>query len=168
MLVLCVIGAILALIGAIYVFLWFVEDAQLTGLVPATLGLWTMRHLASFLLYVVLWEVLFIGIPVIIAVVIIIFLWWKKLPDEEREEYERKHLFGTRSRRTDGGGGISFVVFIAFIIKVFIDGKWNDAFATWTFDYLVYTCLWAFIWILIIFGIPIGLGAIWWMCREER
>ena len=167
MLFLCVIGAILAFIGAILVFLWFVGDAQLTGLVPATLGLWTMGHLVAFLLRLILWEFLFIGIPVILAVVIIIFLWWKRLPDEEREEYRRGNLFGTRSRRESGGEGISLLISIAFIIKVYIDGNWNVAFATWEFDYLVYTCLWALIWILIIFGIPIGLGAMWWICRED-
>jgi len=169
MLVLFVIGAILASIGAILVYLWFVGDAQLTGLVPATLGLWTMGHLVTFLLHLILWEVLFIGVPVILAIVIIIFLWWKKLPDEERKEYGRRHLFfGTRSRRTNGGEGISLLVFIAFIIKVFIDGNWNVAFATWTFDYLVYSCLLVLIWVLIIFGIPIGLGGIWWIRREMK
>ena len=169
MLVLFVIGAILASIGAILVYLWFVGDAQLTGLVPATLGLWTMGHLVTFLLHLILWEVLFIGVPVILAIVIIIFLWWKKLPDEERKEYRRGHLFsGTRSRRTNGGEGISLLVFIAFIIKVFIDGNWNVAFATWTFDYLVYSCLLVLIWVLIIFGIPIGLGGIWWIRREMK
>jgi len=45
MLVLFLVGAILASIGAILVYLWFVGDAQLTGLVPATLGLWTMGHI---------------------------------------------------------------------------------------------------------------------------
>ncbi|MDH5495115.1 MAG: hypothetical protein OEY24_05380, partial [Candidatus Bathyarchaeota archaeon] len=69
MLVLFVVGAILASIGAILVYLWFVGDAQSTGLVPTTLRLWTMGHLVTFLLRLILWEVLFIGIPVIIAAV---------------------------------------------------------------------------------------------------
>ncbi|MBU7046599.1 MAG: hypothetical protein HXS54_09205 [Theionarchaea archaeon] len=167
MLVLFVVGAVLAVIGAILVFLWFVGDAQFTNLIPATLGLWTMKHLVTFLLHLIFREVLFIGVPVILAIVIIIFLWWKKLPEEEREEYKRGHLFsGPRSRSTSGGNGISLLISIAFIIKVYLDGNWNNAIATWEFDYLVHTCLWALIWVLIIFGIPIGLGAIWWMYRK--
>jgi hypothetical protein len=168
MFVLFVVAAILMIAGAILVFLWFVGDAQVTSLVPATVGLWTLGYLVTFLLYLIFWEVLFIGIPVIITVAAIYFLWWKKIPDEERKEYRRRHLFGKSSRRTDGGGAISLLVNIVFIIKVYLDGNWNVAFATWTFDYLVYSYLWALLWILIIFGIPILLGGTWWIRREMK
>ena len=168
MFVLFVVAAILVIAGAILVFLWFVGDAQVTSLVPATVGLWTLGYLVTFLLYLIFWEVLFIGIPVIITVAAIYFLWWKKISDEERKEYRRRHLFGKRSRRTDGGGAISFLVNIVFIIKVYLDGNWNVPFATWTFDYLVYSYLWALLWILIIFGIPILLGGTWWIRREMK
>ena len=168
MFVLFIVGAILASIGAILVYLWFVGDAQITGLVPTTLNLWAMGHFVTFLLYLILWEVLLIGVPVILAIAAIIFLWWKKLPDEEKREYKRGHLFGKRSRRNEGGQGISFLIFIAFIIKIYLDGNWNVPFATWTFDYLVYSCLWAFIGVLIIIGIPIAIGATWWIHYEMK
>jgi len=165
MVVLFVVGAILVSIGAILVFLWFVGDAQSTGLVPTSLGLWTMGHSVTFLLHLIFWEVLLIGIPVIIAAVAG-WLWWKKLPDEEKKEY---HFFGTRSRATsEGGGAMSLLFWIAFFIKVFTDGNWNVAFATWTFDYLVHACITALIWILIILGIPIALGIIWWINHEMK
>ena len=168
MFVLFVVAALLVIAGAILVFLWFVGDAQVTSLVPATVGLWTLGYLVTFLLHLIFWEVLFIGIPVIITVAALYFLWWKKIPDEERKEYRRRHLFGKRSRRTDGGGAISLLVNIVFIIKVYLDGNWNVPFATWTFDYLVYSYLWALLWILIIFGIPILLGGTWWIRREMK
>ena len=168
MFVLSIVIAILLFIGAILVFLWFVGDAQLTGLVPTTLDLWTMGYLITFILYLILWEILFIGIPVIIIIAGFIFLWWKKLPDDEKKEYKRKHLFGKRSHRTEGGEGISFLIFIAFIIKIYLDGNWNVPFANWTFDYLVYSCITALIWTLIIFGIPILLGATWWIRHEIK
>jgi hypothetical protein len=165
MLVLFVVGAILASVGATLVFLWFLGDAQSTGLVPTTLGLWTMGYMVTFLLHVIFWEVLLIGVPVILAAVAG-WLWWRKLPDEEKKEY---HFFGTRSRATGGGGGaIELLIFIAFCIKVFTDGNWNVAFTTWTFDYLVYSYLSALIWVLIIFGIPIVLGIIWWIRHEMK
>jgi drug/metabolite transporter superfamily protein YnfA len=168
MLVLFVVATILAIAGTILVFLWFVGDAQVTSLVPATVGLWTIGYLVTFLLHLIFWEVLFIGIPVLITGAALYFLWWKKIPDEERKEYRRRHLFGKRSRRTDGGGAISLLVNIVFIIKVYLDGNWNVPFATWTFDYLVYSYLWALLWILIIFGIPILLGGTWWIRREMK
>jgi hypothetical protein len=168
MLVLFVLIAVVAFISAIFVFLWFVGEAQLTGLVPDILGLWAMGHFITFLLHLIFWELLFIGIPVIIAIVAIYLLWWKKLPDKERKEYRDEHLFGKRSRRTDCGGGISFLVFIVFCIKVYLDGNWGVAIATWKFDYLVYSWLWALIWIAIIFGIPILIGATWWIHHEMK
>jgi len=42
MFALFVVAAILAAAGAIYVFLWFVGDAQSTGMIPSTLGQWTI------------------------------------------------------------------------------------------------------------------------------
>lgn len=168
MVVLFIVGAILASIGATLVCLWVVGEVQLAGLVPATLDLWSMGHLVTFLLRLVFWEVLLIGVPVILAAVAIIFLWWKKLPDRERKEYRRGHLFGTRSRTTNGRDVISPLVFIVFCIKVFLDGNWNVAFGTWTFDYVVYSFLWALIWVLIIFGIPMVLGGTWWIRHEMK
>ena len=166
--VLFIVVAALAIIGAIYVFLWFVGDAQSTGLVPASLGSWSMGYLVTFLLHLLFWEVIFVGIPVLIAMVLIYSLGWKKIPDEERKEYKRGHLFGKRNKRSEGGEGISFLIFIVFCIKVYLDGNWGVAIATWKFDYLVYSCLWAFIWVLIIFGIPIAIGATLWIRHEMK
>jgi len=163
-----IVGAVLAFIAAIYVFLWFVGEAQLTGLAPPILSGWAMGHFIPFLLHLVFWVFLFVGIPVIIAAAATYFLWWKKLPSEERKEYRDRHLFGKRSHKTDGGEGISFLVSIVFCIKIYLDGNWGVPFATWKFDYLVYSCLWAFIWVLIIFGIPIAIGGIWWLHREMK
>ena len=74
-----VVAAALALAGAVYVFLWFVKNAQSTGLVPSTLGLWTMANLVTFILNAIFWEHLFIGIPVVVGVGAS-WLWWRRLP----------------------------------------------------------------------------------------
>lgn len=159
-----VVGAILVLVGIILVFLWFIGNAQSTGLVPSTLGLWTLGNLVTFLLNLIFWEFILIGIPVILAGVAV-WLWWRQLPPEEKREYR---FFGNRSRSTSGGNAISLLVFIAFCIKVYLDGNWNVAFASWTFDYLVYSMLTALMWVLIIFGIPLVLGVIWWISKGMR
>ena len=164
MVALFVVAVVLAFIGAIFVYLWFVGEAQSIGLVPTTLGLWTMGHLVTFILHLIFWELLFIGIPAIIGAVVG-WLWWRKLPREEKKEY---HFFGKGSRTSRGGGGISALFFIAFCIKVFIDGNWNVAIATWTLDYVVGSMISILIWSLIIFGIPIAIGAIWWIRHEMK
>jgi hypothetical protein len=164
MVALFVVAVILLSVWAVYFFLWFVGDAQSSGLVPSTLGLWTMGNLVSFILHVIFWELILVGIPVAIAAGAG-WSWWRKLPSEEKQEY---HFFGKRSRTTSGGGGVSLLFFIAFCIKVFIDGNWDIPFATWEFDYVVYSMLWILIWGLIIFGIPMAIAAIWWINREIR
>lgn len=168
MFVLFIVAAVVAIIGAIYVFLWFVGDAQSTGLVPTALGSWAMGHVISFLLNLIFWEIIIIGIPVIIVIAVIYSLWWKKLPDAERKEYKKKHLFGKKSRTRDGGGIFSFIVFIAFVIKIYLDGNWDYPFANWEFNYLVYSYLTALVWIFIIIGIPMLLGLIWWITSGRK
>ena len=159
-----VVAGILAFIGGIYVYLWFVGEAQATGMVPSTLGLWTMGNMLTFVLHLIFWELLFIGVPAVLGAVAG-WLWWRKLPDDEKKEY---HFFDKHSRTTRGGGGISVLLMIAFAIKVFIDGNWDVAVATWTLDYVVDSMISILIWTVIIFAIPVSIGIIWWLSREIK
>jgi hypothetical protein len=164
MLAFWILAAIIAAVGAILVFLWFVADAQSANLVPMTLAQWTMAHLITFILHLIFWELLIIGIPVAIAA-IAGWLWWKRIPDEEREEYE---FFGKRSRTTSGGGGISFLFFVAFCIKVYLDGNWNTPISSpsWTLNYVVNSMITILVWGAIIFGIPAIIISLIWLGRE--
>ena len=167
MLALFIAIAIVAFAGAIYVFLWFVGGAS-PDLAPPLLSEWAMGNFMPFLLHLIFWEAIFIGIPVIITAASIYFGWWKKLPDAERKEYRDKHLFGKRTKRSDAGGGFSFLIFIVFSIKVWLDGYWGVPIATWKLDYLVNNCIWAIIVIAVVIGIPILIGATLWMHYEMK
>jgi hypothetical protein len=154
-----VVAGILVFVGAIYVFLWFSSDAQTTGLVPSTLGLWTMANLVLFILHLIFWELILIGIPAIIGAVIG-WQWWKRLPEEEKRQYQFNRR---RSRSRGAGGAVSPLLFIAFAIKAYVDGNWNVAISTYTLNYVVNSMITILIWIAIIFGIPIAIGIIWWI-----
>jgi len=147
--------------GAVYVFLWFEKSAQSTGLVPPTLGLWTMANLVNFILNAIFWELLLVGIPVIIGAVVG-WLWWRRLPYEEKGGYH----FGRRSRATGGSGGFSFLFFVAFCIKVYLDGKWSVPIASFTLDYVVGSMVLILEWVLVIFGIPAAIALVWWIRHE--
>lgn len=158
---------VLAIIGAILVFLWVVQNVQLAGIVPESLGLWSMNSLIMFILNLLLWEFIYIGIPIIVFVLLVYGLWWKRLPDIEREEYKEKKLFSSsKSHKSDAGGAISFLTTVFFVFKVYLDGNWETPFATWNFNYLVYSYLWAFIWVAVIFGIPLLIGGSWWIYHQ--
>jgi hypothetical protein len=165
---LIVLAAVLAVIGAVLTLLWFVGNAQTSGLVPRVLSLWTLANVVFFILNLIFWEILFIGIPAIVFVVLLYYLWWKKLPAEERKEYKRKRLFGKRSRGRNSGSAFTFLINIVFVIKVYVDGNWNVPVATWTFNYLVYSYLLAFIIVVAIFGIPFAIGALWWIRHQMK
>jgi hypothetical protein len=154
-----IIAAILAAAGAVYVFVWFTGNAQTSGLVPSTLNLWTMNNLVLFILHAIFWELVLIGIPVAIGAVIG-WQWWKRLPEEEKGRY---NLSRKGSKRSSAGGAISPLLFIAFAIKVFIDGYWNTAIASFTLDYVVGSMVTILIWIVVIFAIPAAVALIWWV-----
>jgi hypothetical protein len=156
------VAAVLLFVGAIYVFLWFVGDAQSTGLVPSTLDLWTMGHLVSFILNLLFWELLFIGVPAIIGA-LAGWQWWRRLPAEHKKALR---FSGKRSRAASGGNGVSLLLFIAFAIKVSIDGNWNVPISSWTLDYVVDSMITILIWIAVIFGIPIAIGIVLWIRHE--
>lgn len=163
MFALFILLAVIAFAGGVYVFLWFVGKAQVTNLVPSILSEWAIGDIITFLLHLIFWEFLYIGIPLLIAIAVIYFGWWKKLPDKEQEEYRDEHLFGKKTHKSDAGGIFSFLIFIAFCFKVYLDGNWGVPIATWKLDYLVNSGIMALIWIAVIIGIPILIGGTLWL-----
>jgi len=158
-----VVAAVAAIAWGVYVFWWFTGNAQLTSLVPSPLGLWTMGNLVSFIIYSVLWELVLVGIPVAVAA-IAAWMWWRRLPNEERAGYH----WGKGSRSVGSSGGVSFLFFVAFAIKVYVDGNWNMPIATFTVNYVVSSMITILEWVAVIFAIPIAIGLTWWMYHEMK
>jgi len=58
------------------------------------------------------------------------------------------------------------LLFIAFAIKIYVDGNWNVAISSWTLDYVVGSMITILIWTVAIFAIPATIGVIWWIRHE--
>jgi len=76
------------------------------------------------------------------------------------------HLFGRSSRSRNAGGAAPTLLFIAFAIKVYIDGNWNETISNYTLNYVVDSMITILAWTAIIIGIPLTIVAIWWLHRE--
>jgi hypothetical protein len=163
MLAVFVAAAILAVAGAVYVFAWFTGNAQSTDIVPSTLSMWSMNNVLMFILHAIFWELVLIGIPVAIGA-IIGWQWWKRIPEEEKKEY---NLSTKSSRSSSAGGAVSPLLFIAFAIKVYLDGQWNAPIAGFSLDYVVGSMITLLIWIAVIFAIPAIIGFVWWITRKK-
>lgn len=160
--ILAIIGVVTyAAIGGILVLLWLVDSGQASGLLPGLIGEWTVGIVITFILHVILWEVLFVVIPVAVAAFVIYWQWYRKLPAEEK--LPRRVVTPAR-----GGGGFSFLICIVWLIIVWLDGRWNWEFQQWTLDQWVYSWLAAFLWPALIIGIPLVIVITLWIRHELK
>ena len=157
-------GIVAAAAAALFVFLWVVANAQATNLVPSGLGDWTVGHVLTFILTVILWQLLLVASWVIVATVAAYFLWYKRLPAEERKEYSGGPR---RARRSGANGAISFFIGLVWLVVVWTDGRWNLALKDWTFDNWVYSWVAAGLVVLALVGIPGIIYLVWALRRGD-
>ncbi|MDG7008538.1 MAG: hypothetical protein JRN06_09905 [Nitrososphaerota archaeon] len=146
-----------------YVFWWFAGNAQSSGLVPSALGLWTVGHPLTFIIYAVFWELLLAGVPVVIGIALA-WRWWTGLSAGER----RARLFCRSGRGGRRGGGVSFLLFLGFCLKVYLDGNWDAPIATFSLNYVVGSMIAIIAWVAVIFGIPATIVLVWWARRQSK
>jgi hypothetical protein len=153
----------IAVAGAIYVFTWFTANALTSGLIPITLNLWSMNSVVIYALYAAMWELAVVGIPVALGA-IAVWQWWKHIPHAEKSLY---HLSsGKRSKTSKGSAPVSFLFFLAFALKIYLDGNWTQPIAIWSFDYVIGSMVTILLWTVAIFAIPAAIGVAWWLSRK--
>ncbi len=166
---LLIIGVLAAAtVVAVYVFLKVIADAQVLGLVPVSLGQWSVASIFVIIIQVIIWELIFVASWLIPIVVVTFILWYRKLPEEERKEYDMSPKRGTDPRRTEGGGFFSFLGGVIWLIIVWTTGRWTLAFQAWTISDLIYTWLVACLLVLLIFAIGGGIYFIWWWRKDTK
>lgn len=162
---LAAVGGIVAIAAvALLVFLWVVADMQATGRVPSGVGAWTVGYAITFLLNLILWELLLVASWVVVLVAAAYLIWYRRLPPEERAEYET----GSRRGKSAGAnGGISFFTGLVWLVIVWTDGRWNLPLQDWTVNQFVYSWIAAGLVVLLIVGIPAMVYLFWSLARTD-
>lgn len=161
----CIIAAVVLVIGAFLVLVWFIETTPLPGvgdgIPPDTFNDWTLNYVVGFIILIILWELLFIGVPAALFFGVGGYLWWKRLPEEERLEFKEREKMEKKKyehpKNWGGGGGFSIFMFIAYCIVIAIDGNYNTRFGLLDYSYFIYAWFFTIMWLLIIFGIPVAI-----------
>jgi branched-subunit amino acid ABC-type transport system permease component len=148
-----IIAGICVAIGVILVLIWFVETSDIGLQGTATFDQWSLAWVVGFIIILILWELLFVGIPVGLFFGVGGYLWWRKLPEEEKQEFKGREKDAKRHRKKNMGG-FSFFMFIAYCVYIAIEGNFFTPFGNLPYSYWLYAYLWTIMWLLIIVGIP--------------
>ena len=154
-LIVTIIAGIFVVIGAILVLFWFIQTSPIGLQGTATLDQWSLDWIVGFYILVILFELLFVGIPTGLFFGVGGYIWWKRLPDEEKQEFKaREKKNPNRKRNAGGGGGGGLFMFIAYCIYMGTQGNYYAQFGSQPYIYWVTGFFLTFMWILIILGIP--------------
>jgi hypothetical protein len=140
-----IIGGVVAIAVSLLVLFWFIDTSSIGAMGTATIGEWTLAWIWEFLIFLILWELLYVMLPVVVVFGVGWYVWWKRLSAEEKVEFKGRW----RGKRTAEGGGFSFGMYIAYSIYMYINGYFYTPFGD--FPYTFWDTL---AWLLVIIGIP--------------
>ncbi|MFX1376190.1 MAG: hypothetical protein ACFFA0_10280 [Promethearchaeota archaeon] len=155
-----IIGAVCLFIGSIIVLIWFIETSPIGYQGSATFDQWKLDWVVGFIILIILWELLFIGVPAGLFYGIGGYLWWRGLPEEEKQEFkarDKKDKAYKAGKYGGGGGGFGIFMFIAYCFYIGMDGNYHTQFGDRSYSYWLYSYMLTFIWVIIILGVPIGI-----------
>ncbi len=153
--IIMVVAAVCALIGVLLVLFWFIEENPFVDPRTGTFDNWNLNYIVGAIILIILWELLFVGVPAGLFFGIGGYLWWRKLPEDDKKWFkDREKKDSHRKRDYGGGGGFSFFMFIAYCIYIAVDGNYRTPFGDKPFTYWIYSWFLTLMWILIVLGIP--------------
>ncbi|MFW9943265.1 MAG: hypothetical protein ACFFFT_19675, partial [Candidatus Thorarchaeota archaeon] len=152
--------AICAFIGLILVLLWVIEANPFVDPRTGRIGNWTLNYLVGTIILLIIWDLLFVGVPAALFFGVGGYLWWRKLPEEDKKEIkerDKKEKSRKAQKYGGGGGGFGIFMFIAYCIYIAVDGNYNTPLVGRPYTYWLYSYMLTFMWIVIVFGIPVAI-----------
>lgn len=149
--ILAIIAIVSLCVVAVWVFIWHIETSFIGDFGKATFNEWSLDWVVRFMIVLILWELLFVGIPAGLIFGLGGYIWWKGLPQDEKSMFKKQE---TKSNKRKGAGGFGIVIFIFYCIYIALDGNYTAPFGSQHYSYWVYSYILTVLWILLIAGIP--------------
>ena len=157
-LILCVAAIVILFIIAINVLIWHIQTSPIGNYGTATFDQWSLDWIVRFIIVLILWELLFVGLPAALFFGLGGYLWWQRLPADEKKGFKDQEKRSHNKRNT--GGGFGLLLFIAYCIYIAIDGNYYTAFGSQPYSYWLYSYFLMIGWLMIIFGIPMAVAGL--------
>ena len=156
LLIVIIIAGACVITGALLVIIWFIETSPIGNYGDALIGDWSLNWIVGFYILVILFELLFVGLPTGLFFGVGGYIWWSRLPDEEKAEFKSREKKNKHRKRNAGGsGGGGFLMFIAYCIYMGVQGSYYAPFSSQSYSYWVYGMFYTIMWLVIIIGIPV-------------
>ncbi|MHA2288118.1 MAG: hypothetical protein ACXABG_04960 [Promethearchaeota archaeon] len=157
-----IIAVAVIIAGVILVLIWYIETSPIGRQGDALIGEWRLDWVVGFMIQIILWELLIVGLPTGLFFGVGGYIVWSRLSDEKKEEFKARDKKKTHRKRDAGsGGGGSLFMFIAYCIYMGLQpsasygSMYNAPFNSQPYSYWIYAGLYTFMWIVIIIGVPV-------------
>ncbi len=148
--------AIVGLVVGGFLVLWkYIESWSALG-PTTTFNDFSLGSLILWGIFLFLWELLLVVLPVIgYCIIVTVILWYKILPEEDKQAIKSREKKKTKTKKAAGGsGGAGFLFFLVFMLVVYIDGNFWVPAGSLSYSYYIYAYLMGFMWVFIVLGIP--------------
>lgn len=174
--VLIIYGIALAgLIAGGFIVLWKYIESWSYSILPSgpnsTFDEFSLGIFVLWIIWLILWELLYVWLPVIgYCIIVTVILWYKIIPEEDKQAIksrEKKEKKKTK-KAAGGSGGAGFLFFLVFMLVVYIDGNYWTLAGNLNYSYYLYAYLVGMFWVFIVLGIPFLIIIIIYVCKKWR
>ena len=167
---LIIIGGI---IGFILILNEYIDTSAIGGQGTWTFEKFSMGTGVEWIIFLFFWPLLIIGVPALVVTGFIAAIIWyevfnsglkEEIKFRSKREEEKRRRFGKTS---ESSGLFGFFMFVGVCVYIALDGNWMTEFGNLNLRYFVDAWIAVFLWFIIICGIGVAIGTMWFVNKYE-